>query len=112
GKRAPEARADDIPRRYRRELFSVGQSMLPADHKLVALDPFEIDGQAILPFEDLLMAALADEAANPSYENRPDSVNDPRSRREVIDPETNARKIEYSAKRSFIEDLSRPGRRV
>src|SRR5271165_5405072 len=109
---APMAVADSCPPDYRRDLFALGQTMLPGDHELAGVDPHGLDGRAIVPFEALLLDALAAEEANPSYENRPDSVDDPRARRETFDPDSNARKIEYSAKTSFIKDLSREGRRV
>jgi hypothetical protein len=112
GKRAPMALADDEPPTYRRQLFGLGQTMLPSDHWLAKVDPMEIDGKVIAPLEQMLIEALEAENENPSVENLPETVADSRARIEKIDPETNERRIEWRARESFIKELSRPGRKV
>ena len=76
------------------------------------LDPHELGPSQIAPFEKQLLEAIEAEAENPSFENRPDSVSDPRSRRETVDPGTNHRQIELIAKRSFISDMKPPVRKA
>jgi hypothetical protein len=112
GKKAPPPLADDRPPAYRRRLFSIGQSMLPSSHKLVGFKAADLDGHVIRPYEEMLLEALAAEAATPSGDNLPENVNDPRAKREVLDDSTGARTVTFHAKRSFIHGLSRPGRRV
>ena len=72
----------------------------------------ELDGSAIGPFEGLLFKALESEAETPPATMCP--------RRSTIRArelsggmtDSGVRTIEWRAKRSFIADLSRPGRRV
>jgi hypothetical protein len=111
GKRAPEPRADDDPYDYRRQLFALAQSMLPSQHELTGFDPREIDGSAIIPFEKQLFEALHQEAEQPSGDNVPDDVFDPRAKRERMDA-MGGKFVEYRAKRSFIADMGRRGMRV
>jgi hypothetical protein len=110
-RRAPEPRADDDPPDYRRQLFRIGQTMLPSGHELTGFDPREIDCSAIIPFEKQLFDALAKEAEEPSGDNLPQTVDDPRAKRERMDS-MGTKFIEYRAKRSFIADLGRRGMRV
>jgi hypothetical protein len=113
GKRAPQAAADAFPPDYRRDLFRVGQSMLPSDHELAGVDPHdEIGPSAIAAMEAQLLQALREQAENPTGDNRADSVNDPRARRVVVDPDTGQRVTHYIAKRSFIRDFAAPVRHV
>jgi hypothetical protein len=112
GRRAPPPLADDRPPAYRRRLFAIGQSMLPSSHKLAAFSPGDLDGHVIRPYEEMLLEALAAEAANPSSENLPLDANDPKAKREIVDDSTGLRHTEYKARRSFIWNLSRPGGRV
>jgi hypothetical protein len=106
GRRAPQPIADAAPPDYRRRLYAIAQSLLPSDHELVRVDPVELGPDAIGPFEGQLFEALSNEAEEPSFENLPDSVADSRARREVTDPDTGRRVIEFRAKRSFIADLN------
>jgi hypothetical protein len=113
GKRAPQPEADAFPPDYRRKLFAIGQSMLPSDHELTQIgDPRDLDGGAIVRFEKQLFDALRKEAETPTGDNRADSVNDPKARREIVDPDTGRRTIQYFAKNSFIKDFVRPALRV
>jgi hypothetical protein len=112
GKRAPLALADSAPPDYRRRLYALAQTMLPSDHTLAAIDPMELDGSAIGPFEELLFKALDAEAEKPSEENLPDTVDDPRAMLERTDSNTGLRTIEFRAKKSFIHGLSRTARKV
>ncbi len=110
----PMARADEWADDYHRRLLRGLQRRLPPRTELA--DPTMLDGvpdgPALANFASMVRAAAADEAFRPSPANMADSLDDPRSKRETIDPDTNQRRIEYYAKRSFIEDLSRKGRRV
>jgi hypothetical protein len=112
GKKAPSPLADDHPPDYRRRLFAIGQSMLPSDHELAQFDPNDLDRTVIIPFEKQLFDALRKEAENPSGDNLPETVDDPRARREVYDDDTGRKVIVYKAKQSFIKQLSRPGLRA
>jgi hypothetical protein len=112
GKRAPMALADDAPPDYRRKLYALAQTMLPSGHSLADLDPMELDGSAIVPFEKLLFEALEAEAEKPTGDNMPETLDDPRAKIERRDDDTGERRIEWRAKRSFIADLSREPKRV
>jgi hypothetical protein len=59
----------------------------------------------------MVRAEAAREAASPSLENLPASVNDPRAKFERTD-DMGQRVVEFRAKESFIRDLGLPGRRV
>jgi hypothetical protein len=111
GVKAPAAVADDTGPGYRRRLFGIAQTLLPDGHALTKFDARDIDGSAIVPMEQSLFDALDREAENPSGSNLPESPDDPRARREVADS-VGAKKTEYHAKRSFIADLNRNGRKV
>jgi hypothetical protein len=112
GKRAPLALADSAPPDYRRKLYALAQTMLPSDHTLAGIDPEELDGTAIGPFEELLFKALDAEAEKPSEENLPETVADSRAKFETFDLDSGARKIEWRAKESFIKGLSMEPKRV
>jgi hypothetical protein len=112
GKKAPPPLADDFPPDYRRRLFTIGQSLLPSDHELAQFDPHDLDKSVIAPFEQKLFEALREQAANPTGDNLPETVDDPRARREVYDDDTGRKVIVYKAKQSFIKQLSRPGLRA
>jgi hypothetical protein len=112
GKKAPPPTADDNPPDYRRQLFRIGQSMLPSDHELTELDPEEIGPSEIVPLEKQLLEALAAEGETPTGDNVAETPYDPRAMRTRQDSFTGERKVEYHAKRSFIADMSRKGRRV
>jgi hypothetical protein len=62
--------------------------------------------------ERQLFEALRSQAENSTGNNRADSVNDPKARREVVDPDTGRKEIRYIAKRSFIRDFAAPVRHV
>jgi hypothetical protein len=113
GKRAPEPAADAFPPDYRRDLYRMGQSMLPSNHELVGVDPREeLTPSAIVPMEAKLLEALREQAERPTGDNRADSVFDPKAKRVHIDPDTGAKQISYLAKNSFVKDFARPGLRV
>jgi hypothetical protein len=113
GKRAPQPEADAFPPEYRRRLFAIGQSMLPSDHELAQIgDPRDPDGSAIIPFEKQLFDALRKEAEEPTGDNLPEDVNDPRAKREVFDDSLGRKVITYKAKNSFIRNFVRPAHRV
>jgi hypothetical protein len=111
GEKAPARVADESPKRYRRRLFPGLQDKLPDGHDLVRVNPDELDGDVIGNFEKMLHDAAEKEAAEPSGSNLPETVGDPRARHERID-DAGMKKIEWAAKRSFIADLNRSGRRV
>jgi hypothetical protein len=113
-RKAPQPEADANPRSYRCDLFKVGQSMLPSGHELTKQSRDEMEGlshNAFSNLERLLLAALAKEAEEPSGDNVPDDVADPRAKRERTDA-MGGKFVEYHAKRSFIADLGRRGMRV
>jgi hypothetical protein len=83
--------------------------MLPGGHKLTGFSPDDLDGSAIVPYEQMLLKELANEAKSPSGDNLPEDVSSPRAKREVLDDSTGQRFVEYRARRSFIHGLSRPG---
>jgi hypothetical protein len=112
GVKAPQPAADDRPPEYRRRLFGIGQSMLPSGHPLAKFDAKDIDGTAIIPLEEQLLEALDRESENPTGDNLPETPDDPRAMHERMDSATGLRKTEFTAKRSFIADMGRPGRKV
>jgi hypothetical protein len=109
--KAPLAAADEAPPRYRRRLFGIGQSLLPDGHDLTKFDAADLDGSAIVPFEQQLFEALDEEAESPSGSNLPKTVDDPRAKRERTDS-AGGKVVTWHAKRSFIKDMMRPARRV
>jgi hypothetical protein len=113
GKRAPPPLADDYPPDYRRQLFAIGQSMLPSGHDLTGFSPDDLDGTVIVPYEKMLFEALRKEAERPTGDNLPRDVYDPKARREVFD-DSQRKLVVYLARKSFIKDWpeARPGRRV
>jgi integrase len=65
GQRAPQPAADAHPPEYRRKLFALAQSALPAGHPLADFDPQDIGSSAIIPLEAQLLKALAKESEEP-----------------------------------------------
>jgi hypothetical protein len=107
GQRAPLPLADEAPPSYRRRMFALGQSMLPRDNGLAAIDPRGLDGSAIIPFESELFGALDREAEHP--QNLPDDGSlVERHRTDALGQKF----IEFYGKRSFIADLGRRGQKV
>jgi hypothetical protein len=111
GKRAPQPEADAYPPTYRRDLFRVGQSMLPSDHDLTGFDPEDLDGAVIIPMEEKLFEALRQQAAEPTGDNLPENPDDPRARREVRD-DSGRVTVVYKAKNSFIKYMPSHAQRV
>jgi len=111
GKKAPPPAADAFPPDYRRDLFKLGQSMLPSGHDLTKFSPDDLDHAVIIPFEAQLFEALAKEAQKPSGDNVPESPDDPQAKRERTDS-MGTRKIEWVARDSFIKAMNRAPRRV
>jgi hypothetical protein len=112
GVRAPAPAVDARPPTYRRQLFTQAQSLLPSsDHPLNRFDAAYLDGSTIPELERQLLEAVEAQGENPTGDNLPLDVSDPRARREVADS-MGAKKMEYHAKRSFIADLNRTGRKV
>jgi hypothetical protein len=112
GRRAPEPAADDAPPDYRRRLIGHGLSMLPSNHEMVGIDPEELGPSAVVPIEQKLFEALQQEAENPSYENLPDTVNDPRAKRETYADDSGRKVITFHAKTSFVKDFAARPQRV
>jgi hypothetical protein len=111
GVKAPMAVADDTGPSFRRKLFSVAQTLLPNGHALTRFNPRDLDGSAIVPMEQQLFEALDEQAVRPTGSNLPLSPDDPRARRETTDA-MGTKRVEFHAKRSFIADMGRPGRKV
>jgi hypothetical protein len=120
GKQAPKPAADAFPPDYRRDLFGIGQSMLPPEHDLAnGLDPRDLDNSTIIPFEQQLLDALSGEAEVPSEGNLPeDGSMVARHRADAM----GVKSMSYYGRQSFIKDFSRaplkvlrfigPGRQV
>jgi hypothetical protein len=112
GVRAPAPAVDERPPTYRRRLFAQAQSLLPSsDHPLNRFDAADLDGSSMPQLERQLLETIEAEASNPSGSNLPETVDDPRAMRERTDS-MGGKTIEWHAKRSFIADMGRPGRRV
>ena len=107
----PQARDDESPGQYRRRLFSRLQRKLPDSHDLVDIRADDLpSGQAYLNFEQMIIDAAKAEGERPSEANLPrDGSLIARNR---VDDATNAKWTEYFGRRSFVADLTRPGRRV
>jgi hypothetical protein len=111
GARAPLPALDERPPEFRRRLFGMGQSLLPKGHELRKFRADEVGPSAILPLEKELFSALSDEAASPSGSNLPQTVDDPRAKREVTDS-MGTKTVNWAAKEHYIKGMSRPARRV
>jgi hypothetical protein len=112
GRRAPEPAADAHPPSYRRDLFRIGQSMLPSGHDWAKGDPDDIGPSAIAAMEEQLLQALREQAERPTGDNVPQTVDDPRAKREVFDDSLGRKVTVYKARRSFIHDFTRPAVRA
>jgi hypothetical protein len=107
----PQARDDESPGQYRRRLFSRLQRKLPDSHDLVDIRADDLpSGQAYLNFEQMIIDAAKAEGEHPSFDNLPPSGE--LISRVRTDEDTGAKATHYFGWRSFIADLSRPGRRV
>jgi hypothetical protein len=111
GLKAPQAVADDTGADFRRKLFGVAQTLLPDGHSLTKFDPRDLDHSAIAPMERTLFEALDEQAVRPTGSNLPLSPDDPRAMRAVVDA-MGVKKTEFHARRSFIADMGRTGRKV
>jgi hypothetical protein len=105
GMQAPARIADEAPGDYRRRLFKGLQDKLPLNDDLEGVDPEELGSDVIAIMERQLLERVGEEGDNPTGTNLPDSVDDPRAKRERIDSATGKRTIEWKAKRSFIADM-------
>jgi hypothetical protein len=84
--------------------------MLPREHELSGLDAAEIGPGEIVPLEAQLLAALQQEAEEPSGDNVP-SEGQPLRSVTTADSANGQRKTVFYGE-SFIKGLSRPGRKV
>jgi hypothetical protein len=110
GVQAPAPVSDERPGDYRRRLFANLQARLSPRSKLYPLDPDAMDRDTISILEPQLHQAAKAEGETPSYDNLPrDGSMVERLR---LDPQTNHKQIEYFGRRSFIADMTTPGRRV
>jgi hypothetical protein len=107
----PQPAADEAPGDYRRRLFRGLMDKLPLGHELEGLDPNDLDTHAIGVFEPQLIEAAGREGLEPTGDNVPETLDDPRAKRERVDS-LGTKFIEWRAKRSFIHDFSRPALRV
>jgi hypothetical protein len=103
-KRAPAPASDAHPGTYRRELFREAQRLLPSSSGLAGITAARIDSSAIVPFEQKLFEELRQEANAPSWENRPDTCDDPRALRVKTDA-SGLKSYEFHAKESFIKNM-------
>jgi hypothetical protein len=108
---APPPLADEYPGTYRRRMMDALIKRLPSSSRYANLKADSL-GPEIETFEPEILAEVQREAEEPSYEGRPDSIDDPGSMRVRVDPTTGQRVIEWLAKESFIKGMSRPGQRA
>jgi hypothetical protein len=86
------------------------QDKLPSDHPWADVDPSDLDTAAVKAIEPQVLAAAEQEAEQPSYDNLP--RDDSMIARTRTDPMTNARVTNWYGRKSFIADMTRPGRKV
>jgi hypothetical protein len=108
---APPPHEGEDSERYRDRLAAGLQRRLPDGHALKDIDFSGLDYGATKNLESDLIADSMAEAAEPSPENLPETVDDPRAKRERTDS-MGTKTITWAAKESFIRGLSRPARRV
>jgi hypothetical protein len=109
----PMPRADEWASDFERRLVRGLQRRLSPRSDYA--DSTMLDGLSPKTFDNIAKMVrdeAAREAAQPSLENLPASVYDPRARIERTDSDTGERKIEFRARESFIRELSSPGRKV
>jgi hypothetical protein len=112
GRKAAPPQSGESAYDYRRRLFTQAQSMLPDRHRFADMRAGDLDGHVLPPMEGELFKALGEEAKSPSGSNLPEDPSDRKARRDVLDDSTGLRHTEFRAKRSFIYNMSRPGRIV
>ena len=95
---------------YRKRLYEGLRRKLPSDHSLADVDADDIPGSAARIFEQQLLEAAKLEAAKPSVENLPASGE--LVRRDLTDPMTGLRTINWHGRESFIKQMSRGGQKV
>lgn len=108
----PMPRADEWASDYERRLVRGLQRRLSPRSDYA--DSTMLDGLSPKTFDNIAKMVrdeAAREAAQPSLENLPANVNDPRAKVERMD-DMGHRSIEWRARESFIKDMSRPGRKV
>jgi hypothetical protein len=110
GVETPQAKDGEDPDDYRLRLFRRLLRRLPDDHDLQGIDPSGLPEIALDNFEAQLIRDAAAEGASPSEANLP--ADGSLISRNRVDDATNARSITWHGRRSFIADLTRPGRRV
>jgi hypothetical protein len=110
GVETPPPRDGEDPDDFRCRLFRRLLKRLPDDHSLQGIDPSELPATALNNLEEQLIRDAAAEGANPSEANLPpDGSMISRAR---VDADTGSKTTEFFGKRSFIADLTRPGRKV
>jgi hypothetical protein len=112
GSETPMPADDEAPSAYRRRLFNRLVRRLPSDHKLASIRSDDLGGQAVVfdNFEEMLLDAAKSEGERPSEENLPPSGE--MIERHRTDSDTGSRVTEFFGRRSFIADMTRPGRKV
>jgi hypothetical protein len=108
GTEPPLVRSDEWSDQYQvRLLKNLQRKLSPssdlADSRLLDNIP---RGPALENFTQMIRSEARSEAKRPSFDNLPETLDDPRSRLETVDPNSGARKIEWRAKRSFIADMN------
>jgi hypothetical protein len=112
GVQAEPPRISEPSADYDRRMLADAQRLLPSDHDTRKFRADSIHESAFPEVRRQVFAGLAQEIARPSGDNLPIDCFDPRARREVIDPATNLKKVEFNAKESFIKGLNRVGQKV
>jgi hypothetical protein len=112
GTTVPEPADDEAPSRYRARLFNRLTRRLSPDHDLAGVRADDLGGQPIVldRFEEMIIAAAKAEGERPSIDNLPtDGAMVARTR---TDADTGGKVTEWFGRRSFIADMTRPGRKV
>jgi hypothetical protein len=110
GSQPPAPVEDERPGVYRARLFEHLRRRSPSGHEWPSVRADDIPPSARASIEALVIDAAMAEGAKPSVDNLPPPGEF--VQRVRIDPDTNERRTEFFGRRSFIADMSRPGRKV
>jgi hypothetical protein len=106
GAEPPMPRADEWSGQYEKRLLRGLQRRLSPSSDLADPSLLDVPAPALGNFAQMIRSEAASEAKRPSFDNLPETLDDPRAKLETINPDTGERRIEWRAKRSFIADMS------
>jgi len=106
GERVPMPTADERPGAFRKRLFENLRRRLPEDHEWASVRADDIPASARAQIEAMVIKAAKVEAERPSVENLP--RDGALLRRDLVDPMSGQRSIEWHGRESFIKQMGNP----